>query len=430
LPVPPGRARDRRDDASDVVGRSAGRDESRAGACRARTRARLTLTRKEMGGSRGAHHRARDASGGRGRGGRAARRAGVVPAFFRLRRCARRPDVGGARGYYEPSEKTMYLASDLGRSGRRDRCRTSSSMRSKISIRSRQLLAIAPTSRTCRRPFTRSPKATPRARSSMSCWLRAAPKATDLPESLLGVQVRAAANSRRPSSAVPDILKRSLVAPYVDGIGLVHFLRRRGGWAGSIVFWKDPRRAPSSSFTPRSSSSRAPRSSRAPGRASERAERGDAHRRARGAVPATLARGVAAANVGGRSRCGVGWRSPRGVSLGRSLLPRPSICAPTTVEAASRQAAARPRGSRPRARCPLEATRVHGAPGPRPIAPEAAAASTCPRGGRRWMAAQSDRPSETPRGDRHPTPQRLLPPTFAAATPRARVAGTAPRARR
>jgi hypothetical protein len=65
-------------------------------------------------------------------------------------------------------------------------------------------------------------------------------KATDLSEQLIGVQVRAAASFTSVSAEVPDILKRSLVSPYVDGIEFVHFLRRRGGWAAVDNAWKSP----------------------------------------------------------------------------------------------------------------------------------------------------------------------------------------------
>ncbi len=39
---------------------------------------------------------------------------------------------------------------------------------------------------------------------------------------------------------VPAILKRSVVAPYVDGVAFVHALRRLGGWAAVDAAWKDP----------------------------------------------------------------------------------------------------------------------------------------------------------------------------------------------
>jgi hypothetical protein len=144
-------------------------------------------------------------------------------------------------GYYEPAEKTMYLASDLGAA---ERAATLShelvhalqdqhydlgkllDYRSDDSDAQTAAHALAEGDAT----------------SAMLDQLLAprGVKATDLSEQLLGVQVRAAAELASGAPEVPDILKRSLVAPYVDGIGLVHFLRRRGGWAEVDRIWKAP----------------------------------------------------------------------------------------------------------------------------------------------------------------------------------------------
>ena len=40
-------------------------------------------------------------------------------------------------------------------------------------------------------------------------------------------------------ASVPRILKRSIVAPYVDGLGFVHARRRAGGWASVDAAWRD-----------------------------------------------------------------------------------------------------------------------------------------------------------------------------------------------
>jgi len=65
-------------------------------------------------------------------------------------------------------------------------------------------------------------------------------KATELPETLLAIQARAAAQFSPGVKNIPDILKRSLIAPYVDGLAFVHFLRRRGGWAEVDRAWQHP----------------------------------------------------------------------------------------------------------------------------------------------------------------------------------------------
>jgi hypothetical protein len=41
-------------------------------------------------------------------------------------------------------------------------------------------------------------------------------------------------------ATVPPILKRSVVAPYIDGLGFVHTLRRDGGWSAVDAAWRDP----------------------------------------------------------------------------------------------------------------------------------------------------------------------------------------------
>ena len=44
-----------------------------------------------------------------------------------------------------------------------------------------------------------------------------------------------------PSMAgVPTIVKRSVISPYVDGIELVHWARRQGGWAAVDALWAKP----------------------------------------------------------------------------------------------------------------------------------------------------------------------------------------------
>jgi hypothetical protein len=65
-------------------------------------------------------------------------------------------------------------------------------------------------------------------------------KATDISDELIGIQVRAAAQFTAKADGVPDILRRSMIAPYIDGITFVHWLRRRGGWAEVDRIWKAP----------------------------------------------------------------------------------------------------------------------------------------------------------------------------------------------
>jgi len=59
--------------------------------------------------------------------------------------------------------------------------------------------------------------------------------APDLPDSVMDLQGALAAGS---TLKVPPIVKRSVVAPYIDGLAFVNALRRRGGWAAVAAAWK------------------------------------------------------------------------------------------------------------------------------------------------------------------------------------------------
>ncbi len=67
--------------------------------------------------------------------------------------------------------------------------------------------------------------------------------AEDLPDEMLSAQAESSLASS-PDTEVPNILKHSLLAPYIDGLKLVHWARRRGGWASVDDLW---RRMPASS---------------------------------------------------------------------------------------------------------------------------------------------------------------------------------------
>jgi hypothetical protein len=59
--------------------------------------------------------------------------------------------------------------------------------------------------------------------------------APDLPDSVMDLQSALSAGGVQ---GVPAIIKRSVVAPYVDGLSFVNSLRRRGGWAAVDAAWK------------------------------------------------------------------------------------------------------------------------------------------------------------------------------------------------
>ncbi|HEX5101225.1 MAG TPA: hypothetical protein VFV94_17060, partial [Polyangiaceae bacterium] len=70
--------------------------------------------------------------------------------------------------------------------------------------------------------------------------LKAAGKtALDLPEGVLSGSM-AMLEAMPEIAAVPRLLKRSIIAPYADGLAFVHALRRSGGWAAVDAAWRAP----------------------------------------------------------------------------------------------------------------------------------------------------------------------------------------------
>jgi hypothetical protein len=62
----------------------------------------------------------------------------------------------------------------------------------------------------------------------------------DLPDALLARKMRQGILDAPSTASVPPVLKSSLVSPYTDGMLFVHALRRRGGWAEVDRVWKSP----------------------------------------------------------------------------------------------------------------------------------------------------------------------------------------------
>ena len=61
--------------------------------------------------------------------------------------------------------------------------------------------------------------------------------ALDLPDNMLSGSL-SMLEAMPEIASVPRLLKRSIVAPYADGIGFVHALRRSGGWAAVDAAWR------------------------------------------------------------------------------------------------------------------------------------------------------------------------------------------------
>jgi hypothetical protein len=64
--------------------------------------------------------------------------------------------------------------------------------------------------------------------------------ALDLPEDLMIKAMKTQARLSPGTASVPGLLKSALIAPYIDGLRFVHALRRRGGWAAVDAAWKNP----------------------------------------------------------------------------------------------------------------------------------------------------------------------------------------------
>lgn len=65
-------------------------------------------------------------------------------------------------------------------------------------------------------------------------------RATDLGDDMLSLQIRGSMELSPETANVPTILKRSVIAPYVDGIVFVHWARRKGDWRAVDDIWRNP----------------------------------------------------------------------------------------------------------------------------------------------------------------------------------------------
>jgi len=63
-------------------------------------------------------------------------------------------------------------------------------------------------------------------------------RAIDLSDEMIVFQTRSMMEVSPAIAGVPTIIKRSVLAPYIDGLLLVHQLRRKGGWASVDGLWR------------------------------------------------------------------------------------------------------------------------------------------------------------------------------------------------
>lgn len=144
-------------------------------------------------------------------------------------------------GFYEPKDKTMYLAADLG------------DVERGATLAHELVHALQDQHYDLGRHVKYRDDATDEqsaihalaegdATSAMLDQVLAARgmRAVDVADDLISVEARGAIEMAADTEAVPSIIKRSVVSPYVDGVIFVHWVRRRSGWKGVDEIWRRP----------------------------------------------------------------------------------------------------------------------------------------------------------------------------------------------
>ncbi|MDX2051977.1 MAG: hypothetical protein SFV15_06250 [Polyangiaceae bacterium] len=168
---------------------------------------------------------------------------GLVPPEFDYLASVQQLMTDQLAGFYDPKEKTMHLLSDLTPEDQKTTLyhelvhalqdqhfdlRTLTAWQTDGSDRQSAVHALAEGDATS---------------AMLQALLAPGQRAEDLPDALLEAQT-AGSLAVMGTDAVPAIIKRSLLAPYVDGLNFVHWARRRGGWKAVDDLW---RRMPASS---------------------------------------------------------------------------------------------------------------------------------------------------------------------------------------
>jgi len=146
-------------------------------------------------------------------------------------------------GYYEPSDRTMYMASDLDQQEAtatlaHELVHALQDQRWDLEARSKYRAGDGDRSEAV------SALAEGDATSAMFDVMiaRVAPgqgkTAPDIPDSTFVEQIRDGM-SHGPAAAAPHIMRSSLAAPYIYGTLFVNLLRRRGGWSAVDQAWDD-----------------------------------------------------------------------------------------------------------------------------------------------------------------------------------------------
>jgi hypothetical protein len=166
---------------------------------------------------------------------------GTVSASFDYERNLLKMMGSQLAGYYDTDDETMYLAADLGEAERR--ATLSHELVHALQDQHYDLGALVEWKEDASDvQGAIHALAEGDATSAMMDELLSdrGLRAVDVPDKLLSAEARGSIELLPELADVPMILKRSLVAPYADGLELVHHLRRRGGWAAVDAVWKKP----------------------------------------------------------------------------------------------------------------------------------------------------------------------------------------------
>jgi hypothetical protein len=166
---------------------------------------------------------------------------GVVPPDFNYEASLLTLMTAQLAGFYEPRDKTMYLAGDLG--GPESEATLSHEL---VHALQDQHYDLAP--RIKYRADASDEQSAIHALAegdATSAMLdqQLVPRgstATDLPDRAIELEAHAMLEVSPETAGVPTILKRSVIAPYIDGILFVHWARRQGGWARVNSVWRRP----------------------------------------------------------------------------------------------------------------------------------------------------------------------------------------------
>ncbi len=162
---------------------------------------------------------------------------GTVPVDFDYERSLLQLVEDQLAGFYEPEDETMYLGGDLGPTAR-----WATLAHELVHALQDQHYDLGERVE-YREDGTDEQSAVHAlaegdATSAMFDFLNGQP-ATEMSQFALGMMFRGSA-AVSSGGEVPELLKRSLVSPYVDGLGLVHWARRRGGWQAVDAIWRRP----------------------------------------------------------------------------------------------------------------------------------------------------------------------------------------------